>query len=114
MHEFNLFSSKILHEELEIPERYLRKLLTDLSKAGFIRSTRGRNGGYVFDKKLNEILLSDIIDTVEGFESFNSCILGVYQCNLENPCPMHHIWAETKKKILKTLTTTTLADLQRI
>ena len=108
-----LYPAQLLHEKLNIPERYLRRLLTDLTKSGFIASTRGRYGGYFFAKPLDSIYLSDIIDAVEGFDSFNSCLLGVHQCTLENPCAMHRIWAETKEKILKTLTTTNLSDLRK-
>ena len=109
---YPLYTSKLLQEKLDIPYRYLRKLLTRLAKKGYISGTKGRSGGYVFKKKLEEIYLSDIIDAVEGFESFNSCLLGKYQCDLKNPCPMHEVWAETKEKILKTFTKTSLADIR--
>ena len=107
-----LFSANLLHENLDIPPRYLSRLLTDLTKVGLIKSNRGRNGGYYFGKNLYEIHLSDIVDAVEGFESFNRCIIGKYQCDPDKPCPMHSIWAETKEKILNTLKNTTLADLR--
>ena len=110
--DHEVYSAKLLYNNLNIPERYLKRLLTDLSKSGFISSTRGRNGGFVFCKRLDEIYLHQIIDAVEGFESFNLCLIGNYQCELENPCPMHKVWAETKEKILNTLTQTTLADLK--
>lgn len=111
--EEDLFSAKLLYENLGIPKRYLGRLLTDLTKKGLISSTRGRNGGYIFSKKLEDIHLSDIIDAVEGFDSFDRCIVGKYQCELNNPCPMHAIWAESKEKILNTFKNTTLADLQK-
>ena len=110
--DVDLFSAKLLYEELDIPKRYLGRLLTNLTKEDLIKSTRGRNGGYVIAKKLNEIHLSDIIDAVEGFDSFDRCIVGKYQCELSNPCPMHAIWADSKEKILSTLKNTSLADLR--
>ena len=106
------YSASLLHENLDIPLRYLRRLLTDLTKHGFIASERGRSGGFYFIKKLEEIKLSDIIDAVEGFDSFQSCLLGNYQCDLKNPCAMHQIWADTKKQIIDTLTNNTLADVK--
>ena len=109
---YPLYTATLLQKELDIPYRYLRKLLTRLAKSGYIIGSKGRNGGYVFKKKPEEIYLSDIIDVVEGFESFKSCLLGNYQCDQKNPCPMHLIWAETKEKIIKVFTTTSLADLK--
>jgi Rrf2 family transcriptional regulator, iron-sulfur cluster assembly transcription factor len=106
------FSAKNLFEELQIPKRYLMRLLTDLSKSGFIRATRGRNGGYVFARSLESIYFSEIIDSVEGLLSFEGCVLGSTVCPVDKPCAMHQIWEKPKQTFLETLKTTTLADLR--
>ncbi len=108
-----LFSAKYLHEKLNIPQRYLMRLLTSLSKSGFIKSIQGRNGGYVFVKNLDQINVSDIIKAVEGKNPFNECILGFEECLFEKPCPMHNLWADARETILKTFESTTLADLRK-
>ncbi|MBK9358274.1 MAG: Rrf2 family transcriptional regulator [Bacteroidales bacterium] len=105
-------SATILFEELRIPKRYLMRLLTDLSKSGFIQATRGRSGGYVFAKPLESIYFSEIIDSVEGLLSYEGCVLGNPVCPIDKPCAMHHIWDKPKLTFLKTLKTTTLADLK--
>lgn len=107
-----LFSAKNLYEELTIPKRYLMRLLTDLSKSGFIEATRGRMGGYVFAKPLDTIYLSEIIDSVEGLESFEGCVLGNTVCPVDKPCAMHQIWEKPKQAFLETIKKTTLADLK--
>lgn len=104
-------SANYLHEKLHIPHPYLRQLLTKLSKSGFIHSTRGRNGGFVFSKKISKIYLADIIESVEGLESFDKCILGFTDCPYDNPCPMHEFWENTRGNIIKELKTKSLADL---
>ncbi|MEA1897188.1 MAG: Rrf2 family transcriptional regulator [Bacteroidota bacterium] len=108
---FPQYTAHLLYDKLSIPKRYGSRLMTQLTKSGFIKSNRGRNGGYVFAKKLEDIYLSDIIDSIEGFENFDKCLIGLYQCDLDNPCPMHDIWAETKQKVIDTLKNTSLADL---
>ena len=108
-----LFSAKFLQEHLKIPPRYLIRLLTSLTKSGFIKSKQGRNGGYIFVKSLDEIYVADIINAVEGKNPFNDCILGLDQCMFEKPCSMHHVWASAKKSIMQTLETTTLADFKK-
>jgi Rrf2 family transcriptional regulator, nitric oxide-sensitive transcriptional repressor len=110
--EHEMYTAKELFGSLNIHQRYLRRLLTDLSKSGFIKSTRGRSGGYVFAKPLDRILISEIIDAVEGFSSFNSCILGNADCRLTPVCGMHVAWAKVKEEMLATFTTTSLADLK--
>jgi len=104
-------SANYLHKKLKIPHQYLRQLLTKLSKSGFIHSTRGRNGGFVFSRKINKIFVADIIESVEGLESFNKCILGFTECPLDDQCSMHKFWEETREKIIKELKNTSLANL---
>ena len=105
------FSAQNLYEELNIPKRYLMRLLTDLSKSGFIAATRGRSGGYVFARPINTIYFSEIIDSVENLQSFDGCVLGNTVCPVDKPCAMHQIWEEPKQAFLNTIKTTTLADL---
>jgi len=52
-----LYTAKQLVKELKVPDKYLRRLMTDLSKSGFIRSIQGRDGGYTFIKSPDKIML---------------------------------------------------------
>lgn len=106
-----LHSAQNLFKELKIPKRYLMRLLTDLSKSGFINATRGRNGGYVLSRPLDEVYFSEVIDSVEGMASFEGCVMGNATCPVDRPCPLHGIWENPKNVFLETIKTTTLADL---
>ena len=112
-HEESNMSAAYLHEKLSIPYPYLRQILTNLSKSGFIQSTRGRSGGYEFSKGKEEISLADIVDVTDGLESFNTCILGFKACPFNVECSMHPVWERTRISILKVLKETSLADLAR-
>lgn len=107
------FSAQNLYEELDIPKRYLMRLLTDLSKSGFIKATRGRSGGYVFARSLENICFSEVIDSVEGLLSFEGCVLGNPICPVDKPCAMHTIWEKPRQAFLETIKKTTFADLKR-
>ena len=109
--EGELYSAKKLNEILEIPWPYLRQLLTSLSKSGFIFSTRGRNGGFRLNKPADQIVLAEIIDSVEGLNVLGTCIMGFKQCPFDHTCAMHEVWDETRNSILKVLNNTTLDQL---
>jgi Rrf2 family transcriptional regulator, nitric oxide-sensitive transcriptional repressor len=111
LNEDNSVSAAYLHEKLAIPYPYLRQVLTSLSKNGFIHSTRGRSGGFAFSRPKEEITLADIIDSTDGLESLNKCILGFAQCPFNEECSMHNIWESTRTGIIKILKDTTLADI---
>jgi len=107
-----MYSSAYLYSELNIPKKYLQRLLTDLSKNGLIKSIQGRNGGYAFAKKIDTIYLSDIVEAVEGFQKEPSCFFGFETCALDNPCEIHDVWAASQDEIIKILSKTKLIDLK--
>lgn len=108
----NIYTAEYLHQQLNIPRRYLRSLLTDLSKHGFLKSSSGRNGGFVFAQELKEINLALVINKLEGIDAIGNCILGFSCCIVDKPCIMHEPWMEARSKMIETLTNTTLADLK--
>jgi len=108
-----LYSAQQLHKEIDIPERYLRQILTDLSKNGFIKSMQGRQGGFVFARDISEINLLEIAESIDGINSLNGCILGYESCAFNQTCPMHNIWEETKLKTINTLKNTSLKDIHQ-
>ncbi len=105
------YTAKSLIESLKISDKYLRRLMTDLTKAGFIYSIQGRDGGYAFARPVSGILLADIVDAVESMEKYTGCILGFEACSDENPCVMHSFWAGTREEFIRTFTTRTLDQL---
>jgi len=107
-----MVSANTLHEILGIRRQYLRGLLTNLAKHGFIKSSRGRNGGYEFAKDPGQIYIYEIIEAIEGFKSFEGCLLGVNDCTQSPECAMHSIWAEARNMMIHTFRSTTLAALK--
>lgn len=56
-----------------ISETYLSKVYAKLSKAGIIKSIPGVKGGYALARSAEEITFWDIVEAVEGSESFFQC-----------------------------------------
>jgi len=106
------FSAQYLYENLKISNRYLRRLMTDLTKHGFIASNRGRNGGFLFARELDNLFLSEIIHKMEGPDLFQSCILGMKDCKLSPVCAMHEPWLEIRTKMMTTFSATSLQQIR--
>ena len=109
--EADLCPVQQLSNRLNIPYKYLGRLMGRLREAGFVESVRGKNGGYRIAKPLIEIRLEQIIETVEGLEDFNRCLLGFERCDEDNPCPMHEFWSGPKDGIQDMLVNVSLADM---
>ena len=107
------FSAKELVNKLKISDKYLRKLMIALAKAGFIRSKQGRDGGYCFAKPISEIFISQIIDAVEGLDKYMGCVMGFDECSDENPCALHSQWAGVRNDIFKMFENTSLEKMAK-
>ena len=107
-----MYSAEYLHDQLNIPRRYLRRLLTDLSRHGFLKSTLGRSGGFVFAKALQDINFLMVLHALEGPDAMTNCFLGFSCCVVDHPCVMHNTWVEARSKMIDTLSNTSLADLR--
>ena len=94
-----------------IPEAFARKTLQALVRGGFLEAVRGPGGGYVFVEHPKEISILKIIKAVDGETTFGRCILGLPECDKEDPCPLHETWAKAKEELLTQLETKTLQDL---
>jgi Rrf2 family protein len=107
-------SATELIQELNISDKYLRRIMTGLTKAGFISSISGRNGGYIFEKDINEIKIGDIVFSVEGKEKYMQCLLGFDNCNDEHPCKLHTTWMKIRTDIFSMFDNISLKDLNEI
>ena len=57
---------RMIAEQQNIPLNYLEQLLSTLKKAGFVKSIRGAQGGYLLARKPKDIVVADILTTLEG------------------------------------------------
>jgi Rrf2 family protein len=104
-------SANYLHQKLNIPYKYLGKMMRNLAAAGLVKSMRGKTGGYQVCCNLDEITLAQIVDVVEGLESYDRCLLGFEKCGDDKPCPMHKLWGPQRDAIKAMIFNTTLQDL---
>ncbi|MCW3161625.1 RrF2 family transcriptional regulator [Chryseobacterium oryctis] len=92
---------KEISEKIDTPSAFTSKILQQLTKKGLISSGKGKGGGfYLTDEQFEKLTIKDIYENFEGKEVLKSCLLGLKQCGGENPCPIHHLAAEIKEKIL--------------
>jgi FeS assembly SUF system regulator len=70
-----------------------QKLVSILSKAGLLRSSRGAGGGLQLARPAAAISLADIIEAVEGPIAMTSCVnTGSHNCAMEGNCRVQAHW----------------------
>ena len=92
---------------------YLEQIFFILKKAGIVRSLRGPNGGYLLNKKPSELLIGDIISSVEPIEII-SCISkskNKKECGRRSICIAFDMWNSISNKITGFLNSITIEDV---
>jgi Rrf2 family protein len=92
------------------PRRYLAKILTQLTHAGYLTSTRGPAGGYALAPRTESVALASIA-AVFGESSSHRCLLGTGVCGSNPDCPVHQRWAPIASSMASFFATTTIAEL---
>jgi Rrf2 family cysteine metabolism transcriptional repressor len=102
---------KDIAQRQEIPLQYLEQLIRPLVQAGIIMTTRGARGGISLLKPPREIILSEVVQLLEGSVAPVACVDNPELYPRSDSCVTHEIWAEVKKAMDGVLKSTTFEDL---
>lgn len=95
-----------------ISDKYLEQIVTILHRAGYVRSIRGAQGGYMLTKEPWEYTVGMILRQTEGSLSPVSCLDDdVNQCIRAGQCATLTVWQQLKDAIDQVVDNVTLADL---
>lgn len=92
--------------------KYLEQIVPPLSKAGFLKSVRGANGGYLLTKDPSEITTGDILRAGEGNLAPVACLASdEVDCPRADLCVTLPFWRGLDDAITAYIDSVTLADL---
>jgi len=97
----------------EISKPYLEQILLILQSAGFIRSIRGKKGGFFLARSPSEIKLIEVIKALERTISFVECVSNPQMCLRSDHCATQELWRRLTKILYRELESLTLEDLVR-
>ena len=78
-------------ENISLP--YLRKVVIPLERSGIVKSLRGPGGGFVLNRKPNEISLSEVIGILSHTKVID-CIKGSSSCERSKNCAIKNLLEE--------------------
>ena len=97
----------------EISDKYLEQIVTQLSRAGLVRSVRGAGGGYLLTRTPEVYTVGEILRVLEGSLAPVSCADGVGCCERADRCVTVEVWREIQAAVDGVVDHLTLADLVR-
>ena len=105
---------KQIAERQEISEKYLEQIISVLNKAGFVKSTRGAQGGYRIVGNPENYTVGMVLRLTEGKLCPVSCLEDeVNQCGRCDTCETLTVWKELHEAINKVVDGVTIADLAK-
>ena len=72
--------AKTISERTCVTLRFALKILGKLVNAGIVRSYKGTQGGYVIDRRPEDITLRDVVEAIEGTYQFSRCLSASSEC----------------------------------
>lgn len=105
-------SLKDIARRQEISEKYLEQIISLLNKAGFVRSVRGPQGGYLLKREPSEYTVGMVLRLTEGDLAPVSCVGESHgECERRQGCVSVRVWEQLNAAINQVVDNITLADM---
>lgn len=105
-------STAELSDEMAIPYRFLRKIVSKLVASNLVESRRGKGGGLSLARPAKAISLMEIIRAVDPEAVLlNRCLSDVDRCNRSVFCGIHRELGRMQRQLDAGLESVTLASM---
>jgi Rrf2 family protein len=104
-------ATSAIAKEQKIPPSFLAKIISQLSIAGLLHTSRGARGGVTLAREPRDITLLEVIESIDGPIQLNKCVQGNGVCSFEDNCPIRAVWCDAQNELVKRLKGTSFGDL---
>lgn len=94
-----------------IPRALVRRVVSRLSAAGLVITTRGSEGGIALARPPDQISLLEVVEAFEGPLALNACTVEPEICPLIPVCTVHDAWIHARRLLRNTLAQITFDKL---
>ncbi len=97
--------------EQHIPPSFLAKIISQLSIAGLLHTSRGARGGVTLARDPKDITLLEVVEAIDGPIQLNECVGDEGVCTFDADCPIRSVWCEAQDELVTRLRKTDFAQL---
>ena len=98
----------------QVSQKYVERIMTMLSKAGFVEAVHGKGGGYRLHRSPEEYIVGDILRLTEGSLAPVACLdCDAQECERADQCRTLPMWKDLNDKITDFFDGITIADLMK-
>jgi len=106
---------KQISSDLDLPTPFLAKILQQLAKQKILSSSKGPHGGFALLKDAKNITLLDIVNTIDGSDTFTTCVMYKGTCEgvgeERKVCPLHDDYEKTRSQLITLFGNRSIYDL---
>jgi Rrf2 family protein len=103
-------STSQIAQEQQIPPSFLAKIVSQLSVAGLLQTSRGARGGVSLARAPEHISLLEVVEAIDGPILLNECVDDNGACTFGDGCPMRPVWCEAQADLVEKLRRTSFAS----
>ena len=104
-------ATSTIAKEQNIPPSFLAKIISQLSIAGLLHTSRGARGGVTLARDPKDITLLEVVEAIDGPIQLNECVGDSGICTFDNHCPIKPVWCDAQDDLVKRLKATNFADM---
>ena len=97
-------------QEKNIPPSFLAKIVSQLSVAGLLQTSRGARGGVSLAKPAEAISLLDVVEAIDGPILLNDCVGDSVICTFDESCPLKPVWCDAQQQLVEQLSKANFAQ----
>jgi Rrf2 family protein len=101
-------------KEKSIPPSFLAKIVSQLSVAGLLQTSRGARGGVSLAKPPETISLLDVVEAIDGPILLNDCVGELSSCTFDDTCPLKPVWCDAQKMLVDHLSKANFARFTQV
>lgn len=105
-------ATSTIAEEQRIPPSFLAKIISQLSIAGLLHTSRGARGGVTLARDARDITLLEVIEAIDGPIQLNECVGENGICSFDDSCPLRPVWCDAQEELVNRLKGTNFADMK--
>jgi len=106
-------TAREIAERRLIPPAFIRRIVSRLSGAGILITSRGNGGGITLARPPARITLLDVVAAMEGPIALNLCTAEPQECPLSETCSVRKAWSGATKALERYLLGQDFAALAR-
>ena len=104
-------ATSMVAKEQNIPPSFLAKIISQLSIAGLLHTSRGARGGVTLAREPKDITLLEVVEAIDGPIQLNECVGNTGACTFDESCPIKPVWCDAQDELVKRLQNTTFAQM---